>query len=85
MNVFTIPDALAHHYKGVGIALATTDAAQVTSLVYLRDLDTAFDDQISSVPRAIENPKIGHVARALEKDFGYVRIGMVSCWEFCEL
>lgn len=85
MNIYPIPDSLSENYKGCGIALAATQDEKITALLYIRDLDPDFPDTVEAVPALIENAKVAAAARGLEAAFGFVRVGMVSCWEFCEL
>lgn len=80
-----VPDALAHHYSGRGIALGATRGDTLVALLYIRDLVPDFDDEIESAEGVLDNPTVLAAARALEADFGHVRVGMASCWEFCEL
>jgi hypothetical protein len=85
MNVYPVPDALQHHYKGRGIALGATRNGELVALVYVRDLIPDFADTVEAAPTIGDNARVADVARALEKDFGFVRVGIVSSWEFCEL
>lgn len=85
MNVYPVSDSLSHHYKGCGIAVGATKDEALVALIYVRDLIQDFPDTIDAAPSIADNAKVAEVARALEKEFGFVRIGMVSCWEFCEL
>lgn len=86
MNVYPIPDSLAHHYKGSDIALAAIAEGDVAALIYIRDLVPDFGDTVSAAWTDLaENPRVAEVARALETDFGHVVIAMVSGWVATEL
>ncbi len=85
MNVYPVPDALANHYHGRGIALAAITGRQVVALIYVRDIIPDFEDTVEAAPSIASDARLAKIARALERDFGHVVVGMVSSWEFVEL
>lgn len=85
MNVFKIPDSLAHKYRGSGHALVSVTGGQVVDLVYLEDVLPDFDaDAPGALVKALADDRLGPAVRHLQA-LGQVSIGMLSCWEFIEL
>lgn len=90
MNVFKVPQAgpLSDKYHGAGYALAAIVAGQLVDLVYLADALPDFGGEEgptrADVQAAITSPALGPTVRRLQA-LGEVHVGMLSCWEFCEL
>lgn len=85
MNVYKIPESLAHKYHGSGHALAAVVRGQVVDLAYLDDVLTDFDqDAPGALRRALNDDRLGPTVRHLQA-LGQVSVCMVSCWEAVEL
>lgn len=90
MNVFKVPQTgpLADKYHGAGYALAATVAGQLVDLVYLAealpDLGGEDGPTRADVQAALATPALAPTVRRLQA-LGEVHVGMLSCWEFCEL
>ena len=86
MNVYPVPPSLQEQYKGCGHAIGTLDASgQINSIFYVRDILPKWDDDEPDIDLLGSDERLRRLAQALEKEFGLVIFGMVSCWEFCEL
>lgn len=86
MNVFKVPDSLASKYHGAGHALAATVNGQLVDIIYIHDVlpDYAGFLDKAGLRQAIHRPELAPTVRHLQA-LGQVHIGMLSCWEFCEL
>jgi hypothetical protein len=85
MNVYKIPEALAHKYHGSGHALVAVTGEQVVDLVYLADALPDFDsDAPGALATAVADARLAPTVRRLQA-LGQLSFGMVSCWEFVEL
>lgn len=84
MNVFKVPDTLASKYHGAGYALAATVAGQLVDIVYLADVLPDFSGDVADLHASLNNASAAAVVRRLQA-LGQVHVGMLSCWEFCEL
>lgn len=90
MNVYPIPETLAGAYHGCGYALAAIVDGRVVDMLYFRDVLPGFSDEDAngngihpeSLPIADHRlaPTIAHLS-----GLGEVSVGMVSCWELCEI
>lgn len=88
MNVYKVPQTgpLADKYHGAGHALAATVAGQLVDLVYIHDALPDYDGGLDgdALRQAIHRPDLAPTVRRLQA-LGEVHVGMLSCWEFCEL
>lgn len=81
MNVLKVPETLADKYHGFGHALAASVNGQLVDIVYLADVLPDFD---GGMVMAVNDPRLAPTVRQLQA-LGEVHMGMMSCWEFCEL
>lgn len=86
MNVFKVPQTgpLADKYRGAGLALAATVDGQLVDIVYLADALPNFGGERSDLVAALNDQRLAPTVRRLQA-IGQVHVGMLSCWEFCEL
>lgn len=84
MNVFKVPDALEHQYKGTGIALAASVDGLLVAIRYLSDIAPDVDATPENLEEVIQSANLAPTVRELQA-LGDVHIGMCSCWEFIEL
>lgn len=84
MNIFKVPESLAHKYHGAGYGLAAIVNDQLVDIVYLEDVLPDFSGERGDVVAAITDARIGPTVRHLQA-LGNVHMGMLSSWEFVEL
>ena len=84
MNVFSIPDSIAHKYHGCGHALAASANGELIDLIYVEDVVPEFDPGRGFNRNFLTDQRLGPTVRGLQA-LGTVHVGMCSCWEFCEL
>lgn len=84
MNVYKIPNALAHKYQGSGCALAASANGVLVDICYMRDLLPDADDSIANLPALLDDVRLAPTVRFLSS-LGDVHVGMCSALEFVEL
>lgn len=95
MNVYPIGEALEHKYKGAGYAVAafSPETGELVSFVYASELAPHLHDFFSTGGMIGDKALLGwfqshtpmHPALRELQALGVLKLGTLSCREFCEL
>jgi len=88
MKIYKVPENLYNKYQGCGYAIAVTKSELLIDFCYFCQILEDFDveqneDEESLLRKTIQDKRVLEVCDAFSP-MGDVRIGFLSCYEFCE-